>query len=55
MDIRVIGLGNVLMGDDGDDVLNGGAGNDQAYYAGAGAGVTVDLASGTATGGPGSS
>ncbi|PWW03694.1 Ca2+-binding RTX toxin-like protein [Hoeflea marina] len=54
---------NLLMGGDGDDLLEGGLGNDKldggrgsdtASYHGAGTGVTVDLAAGTATGGAGS-
>ena len=37
----------------GNDTLDGGPGSDLASYAGAGAGVTVNLATGTATGGDG--
>jgi Ca2+-binding RTX toxin-like protein len=58
------GSGNdTLSGGDGDDILVGGLGNDSlnggndwdvADYSGAGAAVTVSLASGTASGGAGS-
>ena len=44
---------DVLDGGAGDDVLNGGAGVDQAVYSAAPSGVTVDLASGAASGGGG--
>src|SRR4051812_38021708 len=44
---------DVLEGGDGDDSLYGGGGSDTASYAGAGAEVFVDLASGFATGGAG--
>lgn len=52
--------GDILYGDDGDDTLiggsgqdylHGGAGNDTVVYSGSDAGVTVDLANGTASGG----
>ncbi|MDI6624990.1 MAG: M57 family metalloprotease, partial [Brevundimonas sp.] len=43
-----------LIGGRGDDALNGGAGHDIADYAGAGAGITISLATGLATGGAGS-
>lgn len=52
--------GDILYGDDGDDTLiggsgqdylDGGAGNDTVVYSGSDAGVTVDLANGTASGG----
>ena len=42
---------DVLDGGAGADVLNGGNGQDQAYYAFSTAGVTINLANGTATGG----
>jgi Ca2+-binding RTX toxin-like protein len=46
------GVGNdVLAGLGGADVLHGGAGQDTASYAASGAGVTVDLSTGTASGG----
>ena len=45
---------DILIGALGNDALNGGAGVDTADYAGAGAGVTVSLAAGTASGGAGS-
>ncbi|MEO5374344.1 MAG: cadherin-like domain-containing protein, partial [Alphaproteobacteria bacterium] len=54
------GGGNILSGGDGDDVLegrggadalDGGAGRDTASYARSSAGVTVSLATGTASGG----
>jgi Ca2+-binding RTX toxin-like protein len=45
---------DTLTGDAGDDALDGGAGLDTASYIGAPAGVTVDLAAGTAAGGGGS-
>ncbi|MDQ3124421.1 MAG: M10 family metallopeptidase C-terminal domain-containing protein, partial [Pseudomonadota bacterium] len=41
---------DVLIGALGDDTINGGAGVDTADYAGAGAGVTVHLGLGTASG-----
>ena len=44
---------DILIGALGNDTLNGGAGNDTADYAGAGAGVTVNLTDGTASGGGG--
>ena len=44
---------DLLIGGRGDDALNGGAGHDVADYAGAGAGVTVNLATGLASGGAG--
>ncbi len=44
---------DVLIGGLGNDALNGGTGIDTADYAGAGAGVTVNLATGSATGGAG--
>lgn len=48
------GDGNdVLIGGLGDDALNGGAGTDTADYAGASGGVTVNLATGTASGAAG--
>lgn len=52
--------GDILYGDEGDDLLIGGAGqdyldggegNDTVDYSGSDAGVTVDLANGTASGG----
>ncbi len=42
---------DVLQGDSGSDTLNGGAGLDVASYAFSSAGVTVNLATGLATGG----
>ncbi|MDJ0662205.1 MAG: cadherin-like domain-containing protein, partial [Crocosphaera sp.] len=42
---------NLLDGGAGADVLNGGAGEDTVSYAASGAGVTVDLAAGTGSGG----
>ena len=44
---------DILIGGLGNDTLNGGNGVDQASYAAAGAGVTVNLTSGTASGGGG--
>jgi Ca2+-binding RTX toxin-like protein len=44
---------NVFEGGGGDDTIDGGAGQDTARYASAFAAVTVDLAAGTAVGGPG--
>ncbi len=44
---------DVLIGGLGNDTLNGGAGIDTADYSGAGAGVTVNLATGAASGGAG--
>ena len=44
---------DLLIGGRGDDALNGGAGHDVADYTGAGAGVTVSLATGLASGGAG--
>ncbi|HYC73610.1 M10 family metallopeptidase C-terminal domain-containing protein [Brevundimonas sp.] len=44
---------DTLIGGRGDDALNGGAGHDFADYIGAGAGITVNLAAGTASGGAG--
>ena len=41
----------MLEGGDGSDALTGGLGNDTASYASSGAGVTVDLGAGTASGG----
>jgi Ca2+-binding RTX toxin-like protein len=41
---------NVLTGGAGDDTITGGDGDDTASYAATAAGVTVDLAAGTATG-----
>ena len=45
---------DILIGGLGNDTLNGGAGFDVADYSGAGAGVTVNLATGVASGGAGS-
>ncbi len=45
---------DTITGGGGDDVIIGGGGTDTTSYAGAGAGVTVDLQTGTATGGAGS-
>ena len=45
---------DILVGGLGNDSINGGAGVDIADYSGAVAGVTVSLASGTASGGAGS-
>ncbi len=42
-----------LIGGLGNDTFNGGDGSDWAYYSGAGAAVTVNLATGTATGAEG--
>ena len=51
-DVLVGGTGNdVLEGKGGADALYGGGGIDTASYAGSSAGVTVDLAAGTASGG----
>lgn len=47
------GLANTLNGRVGNDALDGGAGLDTATYVNASAGVTVSLATGTATGGDG--
>ncbi|WP_298158119.1 DUF4214 domain-containing protein [Brevundimonas sp.] len=44
---------DILTGGLGNDTLNGGNGVDQVSYAAAGAGVTVNLTSGTASGGAG--
>ena len=44
---------DTLIGGLGDDALNGGSGHDVANYTGAGAGVTVSLLNGSATGGAG--
>ena len=44
---------DVLVGGIGNDTLNGGNGFDQASYAGASGGVTVNLATGSATGAAG--
>ena len=44
---------DILAGGPGNDILNGGAGIDTADYGDAPAGVTVNLATGTATGGAG--
>ncbi len=44
---------DVLIGGLGNDTLNGGAGIDTADYSGAGAGVTVNLATGLSSGGAG--
>jgi serralysin len=44
---------DILIGALGNDTLNGGAGVDTADYSGAGAGVTVNLTSGAASGGGG--
>ena len=44
---------DILIGALGNDTLNGGAGIDTADYSGAGAGVTVNLTTGGATGGAG--
>ncbi|MBN2448010.1 MAG: hypothetical protein JXO22_14865 [Phycisphaerae bacterium] len=44
---------DTLRGGEGDDSLDGGAGSDTADYADADSAVTVNLASGTATGGDG--
>ena len=40
-----------LVGGAGSDSLDGGAGTDTAYYGNSTAGVTVDLSTGTGTGG----
>jgi serralysin len=48
-----LGGNDLLIGGLGNDVLNGGDGVDVADYSGARAGVTVNLVSGTATGGAG--
>jgi Ca2+-binding RTX toxin-like protein len=54
-DSLVGGDGNdTLAGGDGNDTLAGGTGSDTADYSAATAGVTVNLAAGTATGGAGS-
>ena len=45
---------DILIGGRGNDALNGGAGHDVADYTGAGAGITVNLATGVASGGAGS-
>jgi serralysin len=45
---------DILIGGRGNDALNGGAGHDVADYAGATSGVTVNLATGLASGGAGS-
>jgi hypothetical protein len=42
--------GDILISGLGDDLFDGGAGNDTIDYSAAASGVTVDLASGTATG-----
>jgi Ca2+-binding RTX toxin-like protein len=42
---------DTLIGGAGADTLNGGAGNDTASYAGSNAGVTINLATNTASGG----
>ncbi len=47
------GFNNTLDGGLGNDVLNGGAGTDTASYTRASAGVTVNLAAGTASGADG--
>jgi Ca2+-binding RTX toxin-like protein len=47
-------LSNVLTGNAGANVLNGGGGSDTANYAGVATSVTVNLATGLATGGGGS-
>ena len=47
-------LSNTLNGRAGDDTLNGGDGIDTATYVNAASGVTVNLSTGTATGGDGS-
>ncbi len=44
---------DILIGGLGNDTLNGGAGNDTADYAGAGAGVSVNLTTGASSGGGG--
>ncbi|MDP1912757.1 M10 family metallopeptidase C-terminal domain-containing protein [Brevundimonas sp.] len=44
---------DILIGALGNDALNGGAGNDTADYVGAGAGVTVNLTTGSSGGGGG--
>ena len=44
---------DILVGGSGNDTLNGGSGWDVADYTGAGAAVTVNLATGTASGGAG--
>ena len=45
---------NLFRGDDGNDTIDGGAGVDTADYRGTDAGVTVNLAAGTASGDAGS-
>ena len=45
------GGNDTLIGGSGQDYIDGGAGIDTAVYAGSSAGVTVDLANGTASGG----
>ncbi|MFA4952243.1 M10 family metallopeptidase C-terminal domain-containing protein, partial [Brevundimonas sp.] len=53
-DILNGGLGNdLLIGGIGNDALNGGTGIDTADYSAAGAGIVVNLADGTASGGGG--
>jgi serralysin len=44
---------DILIGALGDDTISGGAGNDTADYSGAGGGVTINLALGTASGAAG--
>ena len=44
---------NFFVGGAGNDSIDGGAGSDQVNYGGAAAGVNVNLALGTATGGAG--
>jgi Ca2+-binding RTX toxin-like protein len=44
---------NTILGNLGDDILDGGGGNDTASYSGATAAVLVNLVTGTATGGAG--
>ncbi|MCB1332837.1 MAG: cadherin-like domain-containing protein [Roseivivax sp.] len=50
-DVYTGGAGSVwLVAGDGDDTVDGGAGNDRIDYAGSAVGVSVDLATGIATG-----
>jgi trimeric autotransporter adhesin len=51
-DILIGGAGNdILIGGTGEDYLDGGGNNDTASYATSAAGVTIDLVTGTGTGG----